>query len=233
VYVLWLAAALYVLYSVKVYILLTFIPAAIFWVFLSRLKQIHSAVIKFMLYPFVIGSAVFFGFWAVSKASEDNPRYSLNVLAETARITAYDIRFYTGKDAGSGYTLGELDGSFTSMIRLAPSAIVVSLFRPYIWEVKNPLMLFSAMESFALLIVVLYIIGKKRFRIVGGLSNPDAIFTLMFAIPFAFAVGVSTFNFGTLVRYKIPLMPFFVIALMLLYSLPNNKRKLEEFEVTE
>ena len=85
----------------------------------------------------------------------------------TAKITAYDIGYYTGRDAGSGYSLGELDGTFGSMIRLSPQAINVSLFRPYLWEVKNPLMLLSALESFLLLSLCLYIIVKKNVASVG------------------------------------------------------------------
>jgi hypothetical protein len=230
---LWMIFSLYLLYSIKLYILLNFLPAAIFWVLFSRLRMVPSVALKFVLYPILTIGALFFGYWAVTKASEDNPRYSLKVLAETARITAYDIRYYTGKDAGSGYSLGELDGSFQSAIRLAPQAINVSLFRPYIWEVKNPLMLLSALESLVFLILVLYVILRNRVYVLAAFRNPDVLFALLFAIPFAFAVGVSTFNFGTLVRYKIPLMPFFSVALLLIYSLSNKERKFEVFAATE
>jgi hypothetical protein len=61
------------------------------------------------------------------------------------------------------------------------------------------------------------------------MMNPDVMFCLVFAISFAFAVGVSTFNFGTLVRYKIPLMPFYGMALLVLYHLSKSERKLDEF----
>jgi hypothetical protein len=39
---------------------------------------------------------------------------------------------------------------------------------------------------------------------------------LVFSIIFAFSVGFTSYNFGTLVRYKIPLMPFYYIALFIL-----------------
>jgi len=228
-----LAFSLYALFSIKAYVFLNFLPAAILWVFIKRLSFISSPALKAVLFPFVIGGALAFGFYAVSKASEDNPRYSLNQLAETARITAYDIRFYTGKDAGSGYTLGELDGSFGSMVTLAPQAINVSLFRPYLWEVNNALMLFSALESFALLVIVLYILLKDRLEIFRHIGKPEVLFALIFSISFAFAVGVSTFNFGTLVRYKIPMMPFFTVALILLHAFSNKERKERVLEETE
>ncbi|NNF02533.1 MAG: hypothetical protein HKN22_07590 [Bacteroidia bacterium] len=40
-------------------------------------------------------------------------------------------------------------------------------------------------------------------------------FCIIFSLFFAFSVGLSTSNFGSLVRYKIPLLPFFVAALFI------------------
>ena len=62
---------------------------------------------------------------------------------------------------------------------------------------------------------------------------PDVLFALIFSISFAFAVGVSTFNFGTLVRYKIPLLPFFAVALILILNHAKSERKLAELDSTE
>ncbi len=225
--------ALYGIYTIKLYILLTFLPALIFWVFLGNLQSIRSLVLKMMLFPFVIGSAFVLGYFAMLKAGEDNEKYALNSLAKTAQITAYDIRYWTGRDAGSGYTLGELDGTFSSMIRLAPQAINVSFFRPYIWEVKNPLMLLSALESLFLFLFCTYILFNRNIRILKALCQPDILFAMVFSVSFAFAVGVSTFNFGTLVRYKIPMLPFFLVALILILHHSKRDKKLDELEATE
>lgn len=228
-----LALALYGLYSIKIYILLTFLPASILWVFLTNFRSIRSPILKIMVFPFVISTAILLSYFALLKAGEDNEKYALNSLAKTAQVTAYDIRYYTGRGAGSGYALGELDGTFNSMIKLAPQAINVSLFRPYLWEVKNPLMLLSAFESLFLLIFCIYILIKKNIKIFEAFSHPDVLFSMAFSISFAFAVGVSTFNFGTLVRYKIPLLPFFLVALILILQYSKSERKLEELEIRE
>ncbi len=231
--VLLLLLSLYGIYSIKIYILLTFLPAAIIWVFLANLASIRSRVLKFILAPFMISGAIGLAYFAMMKAGEDNTKYSFKNVAMTAKITAYDIGFYTGRDAGSGYSLGELDGTFTSMINLAPQAITVSLFRPYLWEVSNPLMLLSALESFLLLLLCLGILIRVNVRLLSAINNPNVLFALIFSVVFAFAVGVSTFNFGTLVRYKIPLLPFFAIALTLIWYQSKSDRKLAEFESSE
>jgi hypothetical protein len=116
---------------------------------------------------------------------------------------------------------------------LAPDAIVVSLFRPYLWEVNNPLMLLSALESLALLLLVVYLIFKGNVRLFRAFWEPNIFFYLLFALTFAFAVGVSTYNFGTLVRYKIPMMPFFVMALVLIDDQVNRFKKPAVLETTE
>jgi hypothetical protein len=228
-----LLLSLYGLYVIKIYILLTFLPAAIVWVFLSNLNSVRSRAVKIMIFPFVISMAGLLAYFAILKASEGNAKYSISSLAKTAQVTAYDIRFQTGRDAGSGYTLGELDGTFGSMLRLAPQAINVSMFRPYLWEVKNPLMLFSALESLALIVLTLYIIVRANLRILTTLFHPNPFFTFVFSIAFAFAVGVSTYNFGTLVRYKIPLMPFYVVSLVLILYYVNKDKKVDVLEMTE
>lgn len=228
-----LALSFYLLYTIKLYILLTFLPAAILWVFLANLQSIRSLVIKFMAFPFVICTALALAYFAALTAGQDNEKYALASLGKTAQVTAYDIRYWTGRDAGSGYTLGELDGTFGSMLRLAPQAINVTLFRPYLWEVNNSLMFMSALESFLLLILCLFTLIKKNIRLFLAAGNPEIFFSIIFSLTFAFAVGVSTFNFGTLVRYKIPSLPFFLVAIVVMLYHSKRDTKLEVLEITE
>ncbi|TXH27649.1 MAG: hypothetical protein E6Q96_06215 [Cyclobacteriaceae bacterium] len=221
-------AAVIVIYNVKIYVLLCFLPAMLLWIYASEFYKIRSKVLKALLVPFVLALIVVSGFYAVVKIGEDDKRYALENLSRTARITAYDIGFYTGKNAGSGYSLGELDDSFTGMLKLAPAAVNVSLFRPYLWEVRNPLMALSAAESFVLFILTLYILFRKRSIFFRALGDPNVLFCLVLSVTFAFAVGVSTFNFGTLARYKIPLLPFYALALILIYYYQRPKPKEDE-----
>ena len=228
-----LMISLYVIFSVKKYILFCFIPAALLWVFSSRLARVQSVIAKLMLVPFVVVISLFSGYYSVIKVGEGDEKYAVDKLAKTAKITAYDIRYQTGREAGSGYELGELDGTIGSLIRLLPQAINASLFRPYLWEVKNPLMLLSALESLTLLVLTIYIGVRVRRNLFNIVLRPDILFCLTFSISFAFAVGVSTFNFGTLTRYKIPMLPFYLLALLLILENEKSERKLAEFETTE
>lgn len=209
----------FIIFSVKKYILLCFFPAVLLWFYVRQVKAIRSPMIKIMTVPFLvlfIGAA---SYYSIIVVSEGDKRYALDKIAETAMITAYDIRYWTGREAGSGYSLGELDGSFTSMVKLAPQAVNVSLFRPYLWEVRNPLMLLSSLEGTLLLLFTLYVIYKRKGYLMEALrETPVILFCLVFSITFAFAVGVSTYNFGTLSRYKIPLIPYYSLALIFILN---------------
>lgn len=77
-------------------------------------------------------------------------------------------------------------------------------------------MVLSAVESFMALVITLYLIIRIRLRVFKYMTR-DVVFCLAFALIFAFGVGVSTYNFGTLARYKIPLLPFYMTALGLIY----------------
>jgi len=120
--------------------------------------------------------------------------------------------------------LGELDGSTESMLKIAPQAINVTLFRPYLWEIANPLMVLSAIESFVFSILFLKLIFRPgiwpSLKII--LNIPVVTFCFTFTIILALAVGLNSYNFGTLVRYKIQLLPFYLGGI----TLVNNYARL-------
>lgn len=207
----------WIIFSVKIYVLICFIPAAFIWWYLQNISLIKSGMVRIMIAPFLLLLIVGFGYYLVSTIASTSDKYNLASIAEWSYITAYDIGFFTGKDAGSGYNIGSQDGTWENLIKLIPSAINVSLFRPYLWEVRNPLMLFSALESVVILsLTVRIILLLFRQKIRKRLNDPLVISFLVFSLTFAFAVGVSTYNFGSLSRYKIPMLPFYLSALIIL-----------------
>lgn len=55
-------------------------------------------------------------------------------------------------------------------------------------------------------------------------KNPLALYCFLFAMIFALFVGATTLNFGSLCRYKIPCMPFFLISLFLIQDAAEQKK---------
>ena len=110
---------------------------------------------------------------------------------------------------------------------MAPAAIVATLYRPFLWESKKLSTLLSSLESLVMMLftlIVLKRVGIRKF-ISTLLSDPMVLYCFLFAVVFALFVGATTLNFGTLVRYKIPAMPFYVIALYRILDI-NHKLKI-------
>jgi hypothetical protein len=213
----WMVAlgSAWLIFNIKIYILICYLPTLVVWAYWKQIKAVRSTVIRILVAPILLLFFGVIGFAVLNQVSAQSDTYSLDAIAERAAITAYDIRYGWGArtDGDGGYDLGVLDGTWQSMLRLMPAAINVSLFRPYIWEVRNPLMLLAALEALSVMIFSLWIfIYPKQLNFV--YNDPFMLFCLIFSLLFAFAVGVSTANFGTLMRYKIPMMPFFLLVLI-------------------
>jgi hypothetical protein len=172
----------------------------------------------------MVYSAIIGGFVMVSTTfSKELGQYSLENLAQTSNTTRTYIYWASTQtaagDEGSSYDLGAFDPSLTGMLTKLPLAVNVSLFRPYIWESRKPMVFLNSIEAFLFLfftIKVIYTIGlRKAWKTIQ--KNPNIQFFLIFTIIFAFAVGISSYNFGALSRYRIPCLPFFSMALMLIY----------------
>jgi hypothetical protein len=122
----------------------------------------------------------------------------------------------------------EIAGGIASKI---PPAITAGLFRPFIWEARNPVMLLSGLENLlfiGLTLRMIFSLGFFGFFVRIG-SNPLLIFSVVFSLFFAFSVGLTTSNFGSLVRYKIPCEPFYLGMLFSLYYL-KKEGTVEEVE---
>ena len=232
-FILLMAISFYTIYAIKIYILLCLIPALVLWYFMERLSRIRLKLIRWVVSPMVVMAALVLSYLALDQVSKEHHRYSLDKLAHTAEITAKWINYVSTVEQGSGYVLGDFDYSVTGMIRKFPLAINVTLFRPYLWEVKSPIMLFAAFESILVFMATFLVLLKVRLNLFWLIKrNPFVIFLLLFSISFAFAVGFSTYNFGSLARYKIPLIPLYLSALSIIYYL-NKERKFGLIASTE
>ena len=118
------------------------------------------------------------------------------------------------------------DLSFFGIIKTYFSSLNVALFRPYLWETPNLIAIANAMESFVILLFSFYLLLK--LRIIGfftfAFKNRVLTFALVFTLLLAPLAGLVSFNFGTLVRYKTPVVPFYYTYLILLYYKTKEKK---------
>ncbi len=137
------AVAAYLLYVTKIYILLSFVPPALIWIFNENSQRIKNSLVRIVAKPVLIGIGVLSAVFAVNNLTEGDEKYDIDKIGERSKITADYLYRVSVQQEGSAYTLGEQDGTIGGMMKLAPQAIIVSLFRPFLWEVRNPVMLLS------------------------------------------------------------------------------------------
>ncbi|CAN5778957.1 hypothetical protein BH11BAC7_BH11BAC7_16870 [soil metagenome] len=208
----------YVLLSIKPYILICLLPGALVWILYTRISRMHSRFLKVAAIPLIYIFSVGIGYGVLSLLGNSLGKFSIEKMLVTASVTQKDLKqdYYHG----SSFDIGDFEPTIGGMLNKAPAAMTVGLFRPFLWEARNPVMLASGLENFSFLLMALGVIGgllfnvKKFLRIL--MDNPFLIFLLSYSILFSLLVGLSTSNFGALVRFKIPFLPFFVCALLLM-----------------
>jgi hypothetical protein len=220
-----LSAGFYLVAVIKVYILLAFLPALSLWLLMTYSHRLRSAGMRWIVNILFLGIvAAGFIYFADQFAKELN-KYSLEKIAQTAQTTRGWISYSSG-DEGSAYSLGDFSPTIGGMLSKFPAAVVVTLYRPFIWEAKKPIILLSALEALVFLIFTLRVIATHKFKTLSIIGkDPTLTFCLVFSIIFAFAVGISSYNFGALSRYKIPCLPFYSALLVILYYYPLTSSK--------
>ncbi len=207
----------YLIASVKVYILAAFLPFYIFYVFGALKDRISNPGLRKIITPIVIVVSVAAIVFVMGNLGDLLGRYALDSVVETASLT---YGYIAELSAGSAYNLDVDYSSLPSLLKSIPAGINVTLFRPYPWEYLKPFTLFASAESMVLLYLTIKVLRKVGLNgFFSALASDSTIqFCLFFSLLFAFMVGISASNFGTLVRYKIPVLPFYTLFLALLYQ---------------
>jgi hypothetical protein len=215
------AGAMGVIFAMKIYILLAFLPPALLWVFNESTRDIQNPAVRWLVKPLFLGVGGLVAAFAIARLSAADARFSIDNIGAQSKLTADYLQQVSQTEKGSGYNIGVQDGSLGAMAKMAPQAIIVSLFRPFLWEARNPTMALSALEATYFLFLTLRILWRVGlFKTISAISRvPVLTLCFVFSLIFAISVGISSGNFGTLVRYKIPLMPFYLAGLYILQSL--------------
>jgi hypothetical protein len=218
-----LVLSFYLIAIVKVYILLAFLPALGLWLLLNYSHKIKSLSLRWIVNLFFITITISAFFFFTKQFSKELDKYSLENVAQTAAITRGWLGYVSDKQEGSGYDLGEFEPTLGGMLQKFPQAVVVTLFRPFPWEAKKVIIAMSALEALAFIFFsIKAFFLNKRFVLKTVFKDPTLIFFLIFSLIFAFAVGISSYNFGSLSRYKIPCLPFYAAFLCILMHKGNT-----------
>jgi hypothetical protein len=215
----------YLLYVIKVYILISYVPFFFLYLVLKNVTLVNSRILRVLLVTGLIVLAISMFTTVMQQLAGSLGAYGGDDLAKN--ISTYQKAYAEQDNAASNFSLGvEFDGSTGSLIRIAPAAIIATLYRPFFWESKKLSTLLSSVESLFIMLFTLYVLYKAGLLnfLRSIMKDPVILYCLLFALLFALFVGATTANFGTLVRYKIPCLPFYIIAL---YLILDRSRKIK------
>lgn len=209
-----------VLFFTKPYLLLGLVPALSLWYFLHVNKSIKDKSVRYVSFGIllaIIGASVIALIqFMLNLEFLELDKYKAENLAQYATASQEGYN----QAGGSVFNIGTLDGTLGSLLGMFPKAVNATLFRPYLWEAKSPVMMISALESliiFGLVLFSMVKLGVKKFF--GTIFNtPPLLFMFVYSFFLAGLVAITTNNFGSLVRYKIPIMPFFLTMVVILVS---------------
>lgn len=222
-----MAVSALLIIMIKPYIFMVLLSATLLWLIYFRLAGIRSLIIKFVLLPISLVVFAASTLFILSKLGGALGQFSLDNAIRSIEVTQLDM-VQNEQYGTNSFDVGEFDGTWWGVLSKFPAATNAALFRPYIWECNNFAMYLSGLENtwvLGMVILALLRAGPRFFlRCISGV--PLLLMSTVFALLFAFVCGVSTPNFGALVRFKIPMVPFFISTMFIIVYLARIKRAL-------
>jgi len=224
-YVLALILGPFLLISIKPYILIALLPGSVLWFVALRISRIKNAFLKAVFAPTLIVVGIVAGLYILQQLGDSLGKYSMTTVIKTASGAQQDLKQSYYK--GNSFDIGNYEPTVAGLLSVSHKAIYAALFRPTLFDVRNVVMAFCAIENTFILIFCVYLLIKlkiyKFFSLIT--SHPLLMFSFIFSVFFAFSVGVSISNYGALVRLKIPCIPFFLSSLIILNHMLNESSK--------
>jgi hypothetical protein len=213
-------------YYIKSYIVLSLVPLLALraiLVFKKKIFRAGSIAVK-ILFLFIL---LFAARYAYRQTRSFIDGLQGEKLASTIKLQKDYLLRISVDEEGSSYDLGDFEPTLGAIASKFLPAVNVTLFRPYLWESKKVLVFFLALESLGILMLTIWLfISVSPLRILKKIyRDPNLILCLGFSIIFAFFVGISSYNFGALSRYKIPCIPFFMLFLFITADKGNGARE--------
>jgi hypothetical protein len=227
-YVFQMGISVWVMMSIKPFNFYAMLICICLWYAFEYIGRISNDVLRVLLYPFIFAIVSAAGMYVFVLLGSVAGGYYKDVdsMLNQAVVVQKDLsREAYGENS---FDIGPFDPTLAGITKKIPAAIEAGLFRPFPWEANNVLMFISAAENvflFFLTVFTLFSVGPAYF-FKSIVSKPYIMMlSIVFSLFFAFSIGLVTANFGALVRYKIPLIPFYVVAFLVIYLTHRDRNR--------
>ena len=226
----WLLLPLFffLLYIVKSYILAVIMAGLIFTFFIRYVLFVKNILLRIIIIIGFTGAVSLILYFAnFSSAINDIVEDSYSQI-QTFSQNYQNLQAEDERSMGS-VQLENIDASLTGILAKSPVAIFTCLYRPFLWESKKLIIFLTSLESTFLLLSTIFLLFKSKFIGFFNIcfSNGLILFSLTVSILFALIIGFTTFNFGTMIRYKIILLPFYYFMLVAILTKLQEKQALQ------
>ena len=192
--------SLYLLLSIKIYVLFALLPAAILWFTLTKTKDLKWRVISFFIFPLLVYVLPYFFF----------PQF--NFLSLLIGKQHDFINLANTFHAGSTIKMEALDSNIWSLIAAIPKSLFQTISMPWPTQIKGVIYLMPFFENlliFSMLTMLIFL--RKKLN---SMQIHFLWFGVLFTIILFSIIGLTTPVIGAIVRYKVPAMPFLFFILL-------------------
>jgi len=208
----------------KFYVWLAIFPSIVLLVWINKTNA-KNIFLKFGTIIVFIGAI---GLNIDSFTNIQNPlvtlsqkQYEFNLLAN-GHLT--DANHNPIPVANSIIQTNKLEPTLYSFLVNSPQAFVNTFLRPFIWELKSPLMLLSGLET--LLIILTLILSLCFIKTLKIIKWEYVLFCISFVLIQFLIIGETTPIIGAIARYKTTALPFLAIALLFIIDKEKMLKKM-------
>jgi hypothetical protein len=193
------------LFYLKFYVLMSLLPALLLYMLTRNQKPVRI----------VIWIAIIYGGAALLVMNFHRIAPGFDVLWLLAQKQKDFIGLALGTNSGSFVMPPPLSPSIGSFILNSPYALYITLFGPMI-HFSGMLGVLSALENAAIIgLFVILILFSRKWRHV---DRPLIVSLLAYVTLLALVIGWTTPVMGAIVRYRTPLLPFLLIAGLMMFD---------------
>lgn len=223
----WIVALILLLVNLKYYYAILFLPALFAVIFTGLLVRKFPRFKSKRYWEISIWMLTFIIIAMIGSLMHYNLIYD-NLYGV---IVANHDSYYDHSRSDNLIRFNQLKPEISSFMENFPLAVFSGIFRPLIFEGGNFLKVIAGIEN--LLLLIMSVISLNRLKNIFRSDDRILMLTIvLYTVVLAGFLALSTPNLGTLFRYKIGFLPFFVylvlsegtlLGMLGLYSRKNNK----------
>jgi len=211
-----LVIALLVLFYIKFYILFAFLPLLIPF-FINKKRKIKFQIISYLI-SIIVFTAIGISIELIF------PSIDLLDLLDKKQQSFITMAEFQG--AGSYFEITNIEPNIFSIINAIPEGILNCFVRPLPWNVSSLIQIPPIIENLTIIMLLsislYHIMYLKSFKKIT--STNFILLCIFFTLLTFIIIGITTPISGTLVRYKVPALPFLTLIILMLINTNSLKK---------